>query len=216
MSDFEVPSSSQGSLKENGPIFFEDVPSSPVNGPASRKMKRPPTITPKRFTRFFAPRQPVQSKGKISRAGRQLRDITGTAVNQRRQEATKQQDVKISDKDVSIQVTPSRKRRKVLPSPDSSPLHPSPSKRVDAPLRPIPIFEDILAEDCDYSDHDELFKDAIIHPKSYPKPIRRIREDKTANRVLLRGFGGSSGVGRGRVRDHCSSKVFRILTLYVY
>src|ERR1700712_3185143 len=56
--------------------------------PRSRKTskpKRPPPITPKRFSKFFTPRSSASQAARLSatRAGRQLRDITTSAINRR-------------------------------------------------------------------------------------------------------------------------------------
>src|ERR1700753_4052466 len=56
--------------------------SSPIrhgNSPP-RKPRRPPPITPKRFTKFFTPRR-TGSSTQYSTASRRLRDITHSAIN---------------------------------------------------------------------------------------------------------------------------------------
>lgn len=52
---------------------------------SSEKPKKPPTVTPKRFTKFFTPRPSITTRGRTqSKAGRQLRDITKNGSNRRR------------------------------------------------------------------------------------------------------------------------------------
>ncbi|KAK1912911.1 hypothetical protein P3342_004847 [Pyrenophora teres f. teres] len=61
-------------------------PTSAATTAGSRKPKRPPPITPKRFTRFFTPRhsKDVSSRTSLTSSGRQLQDITRSALNRNR------------------------------------------------------------------------------------------------------------------------------------
>ncbi|KAF9629385.1 hypothetical protein BFW01_g10588 [Lasiodiplodia theobromae] len=121
----QIPPSSQ-SLASSPP-----PPSSPLRGRSSNKIRKPPPITPKRFNKFFTPRTTRSSTGHGA-SGRQLRDITRNAVN--RKKATPRRTVVFSDANVADSenfVTPKlgSKKRKLLPSPESSPIQPSPSKK---------------------------------------------------------------------------------------
>jgi hypothetical protein len=164
---------------------------------ASRKPKRPPPITPKRFTRFFTPRnsKDVSSRTALSSSGRQLQDITRAALN-RSHAATRTTPRKtVNFADVENQMhTPqssARKRKTLYLSPETSPVQSSPSKRSRYVTPPsIAILEDAPVFD---------------EPAVFPVPVRRLRSLGGASRTLQRSFGGILSVGRGFRRDHCSS-----------
>jgi hypothetical protein len=160
----------------------------------NRKPKKPPPITPRRLTRFFTPRTSTHT---LSKSGRQLQDITRAGVNRTNatQKATPRKTVNFVDALVENPVeTPkmaSRKRKTAYMSPESSPVQSSPSKRCRYTTPPpFAILEDPL-----------VFEE----PPVYPTPIRRLKSLGGTARKLQRSFGGTSGTGRGFVRDHCSS-----------
>jgi WD40 repeat protein len=164
----------------------------------SRKPKRPPPITPKRFTRFFTPRNSknASSRTALSSSGRQLQDITRAALNRSRAatRTTPRKTVNFADVENNQMKTPtssSRKRKTLYLSPETSPVQSSPSKRsryVTPP--PITILEDAPTFD---------------EPPVFPVPVRRLRTLGGVSRTLQRSFGGTLSVGRGFRRDHCSS-----------
>ncbi|KAF2658859.1 WD repeat-containing protein-like protein [Lophiostoma macrostomum CBS 122681] len=167
----------------------------------SRKLKKPPPITPKRFTRFFTPRNSKNGSSRtlsLGSSGRQLQDITRSAINRcpnATRRTTPRKTVNFADVMVEQVVTPkasSRKRKTPYLSPESSPAQSSPSKRsryVTPP--PFTIMEDDPP--------------AFEEPPVYQAPIRRIKISNRPARILQRSFGGASGVGRGLIRDHCTS-----------
>lgn len=69
-----LPSSSQD-VPPSSPL----VPSSP-----SRKQRKPPTVTPKRFNKFFNPLLTSAKGSAVTSSGRELRDITRNAANHAR------------------------------------------------------------------------------------------------------------------------------------
>ncbi|KAK4909581.1 hypothetical protein LTR28_000161, partial [Elasticomyces elasticus] len=78
--------SSQGSQYDQERLIRETLTSSPLAPPSSadsRKPKKPPPITPKRFTKFFTPRVSTLASRGSGRSGRQLRDITRNAINRK-------------------------------------------------------------------------------------------------------------------------------------
>jgi WD40 repeat protein len=184
-------------------------PLGPPSGTGSRKLKKPPPITPKRFTRFFTPRSSVHGSSgftSLSKSGRQLQDITRT-VNRRSNAHSKtpRKTVNFADPTVLPEdqlVTPnmaSRKRKSAYLSPESSPLQPSspiqssPSKRVRISASPFHILEDSEAR----FDIQPLEED-----RPRPQLIRRTRTLGSTTRILQRSFGGALGIGRGGLRDH--------------
>lgn len=196
----EVPFfSSQGSQYEQHQILpqeQENVASSPPPAPTSRKLKKPPPITPKRFTKFFTPRNTKSGSckgGRQSKAGRQLRDITRNAVNRRI--ATEREGLgKCELQDEELSSRPS-KRRKQSFGLDSSPPQSSPLKHVS--FNPVHVFED-------YDDAASL-PELLEELQPFPKPIRRVKDHGGSRRILQRSFGGYDGLARGRRGDdHCA------------
>ncbi|KAL6702840.1 hypothetical protein ACN47E_000867 [Coniothyrium glycines] len=184
-------------------LFQEPTPELCSSPPASsatagsRKQKRPPPITPKRFTRFFTPRNSkhASSRTTLSSSGRQLQDITRAALNRSHalQRSTPKKTVNFVDVENQVQ-TPqnsSRKRKNAYLSPETSPAQSSPSKRSRyVTPEPFAILEDSPAFD---------------EPPVFPAPVRRLRGLGGPSRTLQRSFGGLLSVGRGFRKDHCSS-----------
>jgi hypothetical protein len=165
---------------------------------AGRKPKRPPPITPRRFTRFFTPQNTKSgaSEAGIARAGRQLQDITRTGTNRgiAATRTTPRKTVNFADVENLVQTPHSstRKRKALYPSPETSPVQSSPSKR-SRYATPPPNFD--ILEDA------PVFEE----PAVFPVPVRRIRSLGGASRTLQRSFGGLLSVGRGFRQDHCTS-----------
>ncbi|PSN66020.1 WD repeat-containing protein-like protein [Corynespora cassiicola Philippines] len=196
---------SSAAFELEGPVLEPFCSSPPAPMPsvlASRKPKRPPPITPKRFTRFFTPRSSVHgSSSALGSSGRQLQDITRAAVNRRNananQRSTPRKTVNFADVisgDENAVTTPqmaSRKRKSAYMSPETSPAQSSPSKRTKY-ISPTPF---------------EILEDApeAEVPAVYPAPIRRLKSMGTISRTLERSFGGSLAIGRGFLSDHCTS-----------
>ncbi|KAH8725872.1 Lethal(2)denticleless protein [Phaeosphaeriaceae sp. PMI808] len=181
----------------SSPELFPSSPPMSTATMGSRKPKRPPPITPKRFTRFFTPRNSKNESSRtgLSSSGRQLQDITRAALNrsQAMPRTTPRKTVNFADIENPMR-TPqsSRKRKTAYLSPETSPAQSSPSKRSRYITPPIAILEDapIFDEPC---------------TPLFPAPVRRIRSLGGASRTLQRSFGGILSVGRGFRRDHCAS-----------
>ncbi|RMZ71104.1 wd domain [Pyrenophora seminiperda CCB06] len=178
-------------IQEPTPELCSSPPPASAATTCTRKPKRPPPITPKRFTRFFTPRhsKDVASRTSLTSSGRQLQDITRSGLNRGRASRTTPRKT-VNFVDIENQIhTPhssSRKRKPYL-SPESSPALSSPSKR-SRYIIPAPI------EILDESESEE----AAI----YPTQIRRLRSLGGPSRTLQRSFGGILGVGRGFRKDH--------------
>lgn len=188
MSAMELPSSSQNSSVE--------LPTSPR--PMSTKPRKPPSITPRRFNRFFSPLTTRSSTHSKSKSSKRLKDITQNAVNQ----------VKFNGfHDVSPFETP-RKKRKILLTPESSPAQPldsSPLRPSDYTLPPSLLsredhYDTFATEDSDSEEEEEDEEEE----KHFPALITRLRTTGASSRILQRSFGGARAIGRGRVYDHCS------------
>ena len=159
-----------------------------------------PTVTPKRFNKFFTPRASLSTRGgRQSKAGRQLRDITRNGANRRR---SIQPLRLLGDGDENEQEPFERpiKRRKVSMDISSSPPRSSPTKcdrmletsQTDAPLSPI-------------ASEDDALSDMLEEFDPFPKPIRRLRKTRPSHRILERSFGGHDGISQGRRGpEHCA------------
>ena len=200
--------SSQSSQYEHHQILQdqENLSSSPpvafgkdVAALSSQKPKKPPTITPKRFTRFFTPRTSTLSRaGRQSKAGRQLRDITKNGANRLRN-ARQLLDPNLDDIDNNGLSSRPLKRRKHSIEVASSPPQSSPLKHVQTADQ-IKVFEDVPTSPA-VSDDDE----AIDLLDDMPAPIKRLRQPGRAQKLLQRSFGGFDALTRGRrMNDHCA------------
>lgn len=152
---------------------------SPHKSQNGQKLRRPPTVTPKRFNRFFTPRYSLESKNvRNSKASQQLKDITKQANNQ------------LLDHDVLNHDFPTlrpSKRRKYAQDITSSPLQSSPIRcqHQSSPSQ-LHVFED--AEDSPSSSDDDSDLPALPEP---PRPIQRLKQSTASQRLLLRSFGDS-------------------------
>lgn len=181
----------------------ENVSSSSPLRPSSLKQRKPPTVTPKRFTKFFTPRCSLSGRhSRQSKAGRQLRDITRNSVNRKTTDTANHE---LQD-DGLISSRPTKRRKHTLDA-TSSPLHSSPIKQVHwSPSKQIQIFEDDT--ECTHLTDDDF--EPVDAPKhlSHPPPIRRLRQTGTAHRLLSRSFGGHESLSRGRRGpEHCGPRL---------
>ena len=203
--------SSQGSHYDQHQILIEqeNLDSSPQRDsgqdvPAlhSQKPKKPPTVTPQRFTKFFTPRSSLLSRGaRRSRAGRQLRDITRNGTN-RRSNAWPRPDPDLLASNENASSERPSKRRKHSIDIGSSPPQSSPLKHVQA-VDEIMIFED--APTSPTVSDDESLSEVFDQMESFSQPIKRLRQVNSSRRILQRSFGGYDAVTRGwRGGNHCA------------
>jgi len=213
MSDPIYIFSSQDSENVSSGPFSDHLPSSPpaMTHSHSRKLKKPPPITPKRFSKFFTPRSTFTAGSKSrsnGRAARQLRDIThNSVVNRKRPESGKTSYKSVLFADITEAFTENiqtpkcslKRKREGLPTPESSPLQPSPSKRSRV-YSMVDIMSDTIEEDVEL----EIDLPEITIDEPFPIPIRRSKNRGTGGRLLERSFGGFRALGRGRIYDHCT------------
>jgi hypothetical protein len=200
-----------------------NLPSSPLFHPpvgSGQKARKPPTITPKRFSRFFTPRSSASRRtpSKRSRSARQLRDITQDAINTRgavpRDQSAKRalfDDLPQFGEDEnalphSAPLPNASKRRRISASllgsspPRSSPCRPEPLDHASSKYH-LDTLDPIDSTD------DERLPSSPIRPQSYPDRIKRLHNLSISGRILQRAFGGIGAVGRGRRTDHCTGNV---------
>ncbi|KAK4631121.1 Cell division cycle protein cdt2 [Fulvia fulva] len=182
----------------SSPPTFQDFSGNLLHIP---KIKKPPTVTPKRFTKFFTPRSSMSTRaGRQSKAGRQLQDITRNGSNCRRTGLNHQDDFtpKVEDDGTAERLF---KRRKISTDLPSSPPQSSPLEHVQA-TRELPVFHDQVPGSPTISEADTL-PELFEKLKPFPKPIRRLREPGRSRRLLERSFGGYDANSRGlRGVDH--------------
>lgn len=196
--------SSQASQYEQHQILpdQENLDSSPLKGRSHQapnanpsKAKALPTVTPKRFKKFFTPRSSLSTRGgRQSKAGRQLRDITKNGANRKRTVQPLQLGEPGHENDDGLSKRPS-KRRKLSVDVSSSPPRSSPLKHVQAGEQENSLG---LAPTSPLASNDEILSDLLEELEPFPKPIRRLRHTGRTQRVLERSFGGNDALMRGR------------------
>ncbi|KAK3635595.1 hypothetical protein LTR56_014635 [Elasticomyces elasticus] len=209
--------SSQASIYDAHAIIDQEnlASSPPPTRSSGLKQRKPPTVTPKRFTKFFTPRLSSSTRGggRQSKAGRQLRDITKNGANLRRRgEVLPQDDMLQHLQADELAVGRPMKRRKVLEQHADSVLSSSPPQLQSSPLKrvqfagQIDILEDEPASpSLTASDADDQLPDLLEHLQPFPAPIRRLRGSNPTRRVLERSFGGYDALTLGaRGTQHCS------------
>ncbi|KAK3680121.1 hypothetical protein LTR78_000498 [Recurvomyces mirabilis] len=196
--------SSQGSHYEAHQILpdQENIASSPLTrtrspqGPTSSSLKprKPPTVTPKRFTKFFAPRHTLKTRGaRQSKAGRQLRDITKNGVNRRRQQMPVKDEMLQHLENDELATRPLKRRKRSIDL-ASSPPQSSPLKHVQISSE-IEIFQDEPVS-TQVSDDEEL-SDLLQDFQPFPEPIRRLPYNGRSRSILQRSFGGYDALSCG-------------------
>ncbi|KAF1815187.1 WD40 repeat-like protein [Eremomyces bilateralis CBS 781.70] len=195
-------SSSQFDIYHDSNGVSTNIPSSPPEIHSVPKPRKPPSITPRRFTRFFTPKSLRSQNGPSSRPSRsrqKLSDITTRALNLQPphpSESHRQFDkAAAQDGDFASLGASPRKRKLPITPPDSSPLS-SPSKRVcySSPS-PTDVHED------DEVSRRISFSDVESKDRPNLKPnVRRLVVSNNSGRILERSFGGPSS--RNRSVDH--------------
>ena len=160
------------------------------------KPKQHPTITPRRFKRFFTPRSSLKRHVKLDRSRQVLRDITGGDSNRTsvasRQFISKDY-IQVFEDQGEVPVYTSRKRRRTLPiSPEPTPDNSSPLKRVRCYH---PFDQEVSGSDCE-TDRDIEIPDTKHsgetgwHDESglVKKPIVRWKQDSLSANNLRRGY----------------------------
>ena len=130
----QTPAPSQENLPiADSPTSAPKLPDSPslptYSLPSGSKPRKPPTITPRSFSRFFTPKSSVERNGKISASRRALRDITTSASNHGRGRFAKGAN-KLDEQEAAASTHAVKRRRRIESSPDRSLDLSSPLKRI--------------------------------------------------------------------------------------
>ena len=154
----------------------EDLCSSPVLPSLSQrhgsKPRKPPTITPRSFTRFFTPKSSLERGGRIGASRQALRDITASASNRKGRRTPTKDTVQIFTEDGQGLVRGSRRRKRKIPdSVDVTPDRSSPLKRIRN--QSLEISEDDDSDTRTIESRDDLEERLRIHSRR-PKSIEPI------------------------------------------
>lgn len=177
-------------------LLSSPLASSVSGSKKSGKLKKPPTVTPKRFTRFFTPRSSSNRSWTPckSSSGRQLRDITRDAINscvtQSRDSITSVtfEDIRANKNDVRYATCHSTKKRKVVYNTGNLHAKSSPCKKNKSYRYYQELSSDTAAISSDISDTERL-----INPcgkvTTDPSHIRRKPLSGLNGSLLRRTFG---------------------------
>ena len=183
----------QESLASSPPNPSSSSPLATRSSSSHSRLRKAPTVTPKRFTKFFTPRASLSTRGaRQSKAGRQLRDITKNGANRRRQLLPFKDDISKHIQEDEETIRPLKRRRTSVHL-QSSPPQSSPLKHVEAAgevSHSLPDFEAASPSASDVDGRPELLES--VQP--FPEPIRRLRANGGSRRVLERAFGGYDAV----------------------
>ncbi|KAI1391524.1 WD40 repeat-like protein [Hypoxylon trugodes] len=155
------------------------------------KERRNPSITPRKFRRFFTPRSRVPTH--ISSARKALQDLAAPSVNNRYQTPDPSSPIRPSSEDHAQDenfdriTTRSFKRRKYHHTPDSSPCRPG----LLSPIRSLHSSQENIDLDLDESEDDEL--PTLSNPA---KPLVPLVSRGFAGQLAQRQMGGMPRAGR--------------------
>ncbi|KAI1419795.1 WD40-repeat-containing domain protein [Xylaria sp. FL1777] len=184
----------------NSPILNEN--SRLLSPPRQRsgKERKDPSITPRKFKRFFTPRSRVPSQ--LSPARKALRDLGASIVNQRYQTPAPSSPLKPLFEEEPQDEEPEflhgrlSKRRKIQHTPESSPIRPPPvgvSHSFEAgllsPIRSLSSSQEICESEDEYSDDD------MPTPSYPPKQLLPLPSRGVAGQLAQRELGGLPRAG---------------------
>lgn len=207
MAPFDLPN-----VPHSEPILPPQPPSSPPSiASDGRRTRKPPTVTPRSFRRFFTPRSllPTTDNSSTPTTSRQaLRALTSPAVNRLGPAFSRTSKAGTRSPHDGLPEdfirTPSRKRKNSFSS-VASPPQSSPLKRVRVRSPTSELEHDIQIPNLDF---DLRAPEAPIVPKQLPPaaPVRRSKALATSGALFMRSVLGSrpnkvtlranSGVGR--------------------
>ena len=173
--------------------------------------KQLPTITPRRFTRFFTPRSSLKRQVKIGASRQVLREITAGDSNRRslgRRRSLSKDTVQILEDQIENFENVSRKRKRGIPlSPDTTPDNSSPLKRTRGAIPPIQGGHE---SDVETDDHSETSDTRPLQEEANwddelgaVKRIVRWKKDSLLGHKLRRECDGDIGNTRGRIHAMC-------------
>lgn len=164
----------------------ENLDSSPVLPSLSKqhgsKPRKPPTITPRSFTRFFTPKSSLERGGRIGASRQALRDITASASNRKGRRTPTKDTIHIFREDGEGFVEGSKRRKRKIPdSVDVTPDRSSPLKR-------------IRNQSLEISGDEDSDTGTVQSRDDAEDPLRRYsRQPKSTERIIGSNYRGSPG-----------------------
>ena len=214
MADQEPPPTKRKALiratTPDGNDFSLPTPATSGRDGTSRR-KQLPTVTPRRFKKFFTPRSSLRRNVRVSAARQALRDITTGDSNRKslgRRRSPKVDEVQIFQDGIETRVHSSRKRKRLHPhTPDPTPELSSPLKR----SRGVSVDHSDSATETEHgSPSSSPTKYNGAEPRiATVRPIRRWTQDGLSGQRLQQECGGLSqtrgqlhlGLGNGKCED---------------
>lgn len=211
----EASDSPEPSISNSSP---RGSPSRPrAYGRNGQKERKPPSITPRKFTRFFTPRS--HGPGRLSASRQALFDITAPANNRGGVQSSPLRpfrDISTQENNSPASFTRELKRRKVIHTPESSPDDPSPSKRFQS--NPNFVFEDDSEREDESQDTLPMLPRTaqsslsrrlnMLSRNSPPKRITQLDDRGLSGRLLQLSMGFSSGSRRQQFQYPVIGKSF--------
>lgn len=190
MADETPDSSQENDIPTDTPHTSDNLESSPAlpsfRAPDNAKPRKPPTITPRSFTRFFTPKSSMQKGSPMGSSRRILKDITASGNNARGR-LRLQADAADLDGEVTDRL---RKRRRLSSSPNNGPDLSSPLKRIQNRSPQIPSDAETISasSECDTDDDRPRDKSPTDKKRNArpPPPITRSSCLRTLGRDLQR------------------------------
>ena len=196
-----------------------DLPTPAPSGRAdSSRPKQLPTVTPRRFNRFFTPRSSLKKDVKIGASRQALRDLTASDSNRRplgRRRSPNIEAIQVfEDENVGPESSSSRKRKRaILNTPYPTPELSSPLKR----CRPQSVeCSDSASEGETESANSSPRRGSISgeYGLKNARPVVRWRQVAMSGQRLLQEC-GSFGRADGRVHLSCGSGQSQALSKYL-
>lgn len=175
----------------------------------SGRRKQLPTVTPRRFRKFFTPRSSLRGNIKVTTSRQVLRDITDGDSNCRslgRRRSSRVDEIQILEDENEEALDTSWKRKRRLPqTPEPTPELSSPLKR----CRRLSVEDSDTASDTEQglsSSDLSRYKSLQTNSLANTRPIGRWRQHGLSGQRLQQELGGLSRT-RGRVQlDYGSGK----------
>lgn len=171
----------------------------------SIKPRKPPSVTPRTFTRFFTPKSSLERAGRIGASRQALRDITASASNRRgkgRRTPTKDT-IQIFEDDFRLPSggTGTKKKKRKIPDSLDVTRRSSPLKRIRNQSVDVSDSES-AAEDTNSSDDAVILRQRQgIKHRQHPKRVHPILQSgyrKGLGRDLQREIGGYGKITKAR------------------
>ena len=175
------------------------------------RRKQLPTVTPRRFKKFFTPRSSLRRNVKIGASRQALRDITSGDSNRKslgRRRSPKADEVQIVEDGNDTRLHSSRKRKRLHPQ------TPDPTPELSSPLKRYRGTSVEGLESATEAEHGSPISSPSIYNGGEPgiasaRPIRRWTQHCLSGQRLQQECGGSSqtggrlhlGLGNGKFED---------------